>query len=119
MTKYIRQKYISENEAPRSNSVWKRLTGKTIALQVLLLVVIVLAGFSYLFYINRTATGSFEIKSLESKVAQLQDQNKTLELQTAEMQSLGNVEEGIKDMQMVAVSHVQYLPAVGAAVAVR
>ncbi|GEM_PF-1522787 len=119
MTKFIRQKYITSDEASRKNSFLKRLAQKSVALNVLLLVLIIFAAFSYLFYINRTATGSFEIKGLESRLSQLQEDNKKLELQAAEIQSLSNIEEGVKDMDMVAVSHIQYLPAVGSTVAVR
>jgi hypothetical protein len=119
MTKFLKRQFIAEEHQQKQNNTWHRLIGRSIVLPILLLFVIIFAGFSYLFYVNQTATGSFAIKGLESHITELQDASKKLELQTAEMQSLSNVEAGIQDLQMVAVSRIEYLPAVGAAVAVR
>lgn len=119
MTKFIRRNYITQELEQRQDTFFRRLLGRSIALPVLLLGILIFTGFAYIFYINQTATGSFDIKALESKITQLQEVNKRLELQTADMQSLSAVEAGIQDLQMVAVSQVQYLPAVGAAVAVK
>lgn len=119
MTKYIKRQFVADERLnQRDNSLYK-LFSQSVALPILLLAVIVFAGFSYLFYVNQTATGSFDIKGLETKITELQDANKKLELQTAEMQSLATIEDGIKDLQMVASTKIEYLPAVGAAVAVR
>jgi hypothetical protein len=119
MTKFIRGPYNVQGADQDQTAAWPRTIRRPMTLPVLLLMIVVFTGFAYIFYINRTATGSFEIKALESKITQLQDVNKKLELQTADMQSLSAVEESVKDLQMVAVSRVEYLPAVGAVMAVR
>jgi len=63
-------------------------------LKILLLILIVFVGLSYL-------------------------NNKQLQIQSAEMQSLSNIEKASEEMQMVATTSIEYLPAVGSTVAVR
>ncbi|MDP2685525.1 MAG: hypothetical protein Q8P20_10945 [bacterium] len=88
-------------------------------LKILLLVLIVFVGFSYLFYINQTATGGFDIKGMENQIEDITKNNKQLQIQSAEMQSLSNIEKASEEMQMVATTSIEYLPAVGSTVAVR
>lgn len=119
MTKFIRRQFIADERLNQRDNSWFKLFSGSVALPILLVAVIVVAGFSYIFYVNQTATGGFEIKGFETRITELQEANKKLELQTAEMQSLATIEDGIKDLQMVASTKIQYLPAVAAAVAVR
>ncbi len=88
-------------------------------LKILLLVVIVFVGLSYLYYMNQTATGGFDIKGMENKIEDIKKNNKQLEVATAEMQSLSNIEKASQEMQMVATTSIEYLPAIGSVVAVR
>ena len=76
-------------------------------------------GFSYLYYINGTATGGFDIKGIENQIAVMSKQNKQLEIKTAEMQSLAIIEQAGQELEMVPSSYIEYLPAVGSAVAAR
>jgi len=88
-------------------------------LKILLLALIVFVGLSYLYYINQTATGGFDIKGMESQIDEIKKENKQLEVSAAEMQSLSNIEAASEDMQMVATTSIEYLPAVGSVVAVK
>jgi len=88
-------------------------------LKILLLVLIVFVGLSYLYYINQTATGGFDIKGMENQIDEMKKDNKQLQVHTAEMQSLSNIEKASEEMQMVATTSIKYLPAVGSVVAVR
>jgi len=88
-------------------------------LNVLLLALIIFVSFSYLYYINQTATGGFDIKGLENQIEVLKKDNKKLEVEAARIQSLSNIEEASQELEMVATTHIEYLPAVGSVVAVR
>jgi cell division protein FtsL len=88
-------------------------------LKVLLLVLIIFVGLSYLYYINQTATGGFNIKGMENQIEEIKKNNKNLQVRAAEMQSLSNIEKASEKMQMVATTTIEYLPAVGSVVAVR
>lgn len=118
MTKFTRRQF---NPAPRSfaERLSDRLHLRHAPLQIILLGVIVFASLSYLFYINQTATGGFDMKGMEGRITELQKENKKLELRVAELQSLSAIETASADMHMVAASNVEYLPAVGAVVAQR
>ena len=74
---------------------------------------------SYLYYINQTATGGFDIKGMETNIEEIKKDNKQLQVKSAEMQSLGKIEKASEDMQMVATTSIEYLPAVGSVVAVK
>lgn len=88
-------------------------------LKILLFILIVFVGLSYLYYINQTATGGFDIKGVENQIEDIKKDNKQLQVRAAEMQSLSNIEAASGEMQMVATTSIEYLPAVGSVVAVR
>lgn len=92
---------------------------RSVSLHLLLLGLVVAAGFSYLYLINLTATGGFNIKGAENEIEQLLKDNKELELRAAELQSLVTIEAASASLDLVATTQIEYLPAVGAAVAVR
>lgn len=119
MTKFIRRKFEKEKSPLRRNYFLQSIRGGSLTLNIILLVLIVFAGLSYLYYTNQTATGGFEIKGLESSIEELQKNNKKLELTSAELQSLAKIEEAVAGMEMVAVSKIEYLPAVGSVIAVK
>ena len=73
----------------------------------------------YLYFINQTATGGFDIKGIENRIEELSKNNKRLELKTAELQSLTNIEKASAELDMIATTTIDYLPAVSSTVAVR
>lgn len=83
------------------------------------LAMIIFAGLSYLLVINQTSVGGFEIKELERANETLKQDNRQLELSRAELHSLVAIEEASKELNMVAVTDFEYLPAVGSIVAVK
>lgn len=89
------------------------------SITILLFALILFVGLSYLFFINQTATGGFDIKGMENQITEITKDNKQLEIKTAEMQSLSLIEEAGQNLEMVATTSIEYLPAVGSAVAVR
>ncbi|MBI5037129.1 MAG: hypothetical protein HZC01_00250 [Candidatus Kerfeldbacteria bacterium] len=118
MTKFSRQQYQKQSnrwsDQPVRVAVMPRLS-----VQVLLLGVIVFASLAYLFYMNQTATGGFDIKGIENRITDLQKENSSLELRVAELQSLSTIETASADLQLVSTSSIEYLPAVGTTVAQR
>lgn len=74
-------------------------------------------GIIYLTLINRVATTGFEIKTLEQRVSQLRDENRKLELEAANLQSLAVVQSATESLGLTEVAKIEYLPVTGAAVA--
>ncbi len=118
MTKFTRRQ-AQHKQQKFAESVADRLHLSQAPLQLILFAVIIFAALSYLFYINQTATGGFDIKGIEQNITQLEKANKKLEVRVAELQSLSSIEQASADLNLVATSHIEYLPAVGAAVAQR
>ncbi len=118
MTKFTRRQ-AQHKQKQFTDAVAQKLHLRTAPLQIILLAVIVFATLSYLFYINQTATGGFDIKGLEQQITSLEKENKQLELRAAELQSLTTIEQASQNLELVSTSYVEYLPAVGTAVAQR
>ncbi|MFA6098630.1 MAG: hypothetical protein WCV50_02555 [Patescibacteria group bacterium] len=119
MTRFLVKKYNSEKEMHLGNKAKVRLTINRMSLNVILLILIVCVGFSYLYYINRTATGGFDMKGLEISIAELQKENKSLTIKTAELRSMTSIERAGQELNMVATTRIEYLPAAGTSVASR
>lgn len=118
MTKFTVRKFNKESRTLRERITGKINIGHT-RLSVLLLGVITFSSLFYLFYMNQTATGGFDIKGLEITIEELDKENKSLNLEVAELQSLTVIEEASAEMGLVATSYIEYLPAVGSTVAQR
>lgn len=114
MSKFLKRKFDSEKK-----SFFQKFEINLYILNIILICLIVSASLTYLFYVNRQATSGFEIKSLEKKVAELQQQTEQLEIKKAEMQSLSEIEKSVADLNMVASQKIDYLPAVGSTFAVK
>lgn len=119
MTKYRVSKKNQPNNGFLEHPKQKRIRLGDSGLRILLLALIIVVGFSYLYYINGTATGGFDIKGIENQIEETSKQNKHLEIRSAEMQSLAVIEEASQGLEMVPTSYIEYLPAVGSVIAVR
>ncbi|MFH0853229.1 MAG: hypothetical protein V1853_02380 [bacterium] len=117
MTHYsrqVRQETIARTFAARiRQSIKLRLTAVTLAVIFLTFG----GGAIYLMLINNVATTGFEIKTLEQKVDQLRQDNRRLELEATELQSLAIVESATDQLGLTEVAQVKYLSPTGTVVA--
>lgn len=118
MTKFQKQKFSKTKDFLNEKKI-KRVELSSSSLRILLFGLILFVSFSYLYYINQTATGGFDIKGIENRIEDIKKENKLLELKSAELQSLVKIEEASQELQMVATTTIEYLPAVGSTIAVR
>ncbi len=70
---------------------------------------IIFFGVSYLIQTNGLATKGYQIKELESKIAELKQEQADLELEALSLQSLGTVKEKVDQLGLVAVDKTDYL----------
>ena len=68
-----------------------------------------LIGFGYLIQTNLTASSGYEIKSWESKVAKLEDENRKLNLDYVELQSMDKLISGAQNHSLGPVKNVETL----------
>ena len=69
----------------------------------------VLFGFLYLYSINQTATKGIEIGNAEKQVSDMQDENAALKIKEAQLESLYQIEDASKNLNMVNVDHSTYV----------
>ncbi|MDD5039966.1 MAG: hypothetical protein PHY34_02340 [Patescibacteria group bacterium] len=119
MTKFAVRNFCNRERSREKGARQTLAAFRRINLTVVLFFLIVFAGFSYLYYINQTATGGFDIKGIENQITALEKQNVQLDLQAAELQSLSRLEEASASLDLVATTSIQYLPAQGSSVAAR
>ncbi len=67
------------------------------------------SGFFYLIQTNRTAMTGYQIKDLQQKVSELNEQNKKLNKQYIELQSMANIMENANSLNLVSGGQVQVL----------
>lgn len=82
------------------------------------LVGVALLGFFYLQQVLGTASQGTDIQNLESRVLELNKQQRVLELQGAELRSIQAVEERVKQLNLITVDRVAYLASPSGHVAV-
>ncbi len=119
MTKFVKNKFVSSEQRRTSRTARGVFRVSNQSISWMLMCLIVFSGIMYLYFINQTATGGFDIKGIENRIEDLSKDNRRLELQTAELQSLTNIEKASAEFEMVATTSIDYLPAVGSTVAIR
>jgi hypothetical protein len=80
--------------------------GLTFAAACLVLVL----GLLYLSQSNQMATSGYDIAKLESDQAKLIEDNERLQIEASRLQSIQQIDTGIKDAGMVPVKTINYIP---------
>lgn len=73
----------------------------------------------YLVQVNATSSKGFQIRTLQSRIADLKEQDDTLELKVAQEQAVASVEQKVQAMGMVPADQVEYVSAPEPNVAMR
>jgi cell division protein FtsL len=120
MTKY--KKRVKVNRAKRTKEFDLKVflasfKGNKKVVSVGVVCLVFMAFLTYLVQINTMATKGFEIRELEDQIAVLQDDNKRLELQVIELQSMSTLKEKMRGMNLVEADEVAYLNTMGTAFA--
>lgn len=71
---------------------------------------VLVLGLLYLSQSNQMATSGYDIAKLESQQKQLKEQNEQLQIEASRLQSIQQIDAGIKDSGMVTVKTINYLP---------
>ncbi len=98
---------------PRGFTKRKASTGgKTVStyrLNLSILVSSLLLGLVYLFVVNSLGTKGYEIKKLDLQLRQLEADQKNLQLQTSDLQSINRIETEAQKLNYVPNTNVTYL----------
>ncbi|MEX1997471.1 MAG: septum formation initiator family protein [Candidatus Andersenbacteria bacterium] len=94
---------------PRSQRGSVTQSTVTIAFTVMSFVLVALLGFFYLQQVFTTASQGSDVQVLESKIVELRERQKELELEGANLRSIQAVEQRVQKLNMVTVDEVAYL----------
>lgn len=70
--------------------------------------IIVMAGFMYIFQVTSSAVNGYDTTSLEKRVDKLANENRELELESANLQSVRAIAEGVQKLKLIPASKVVY-----------
>jgi hypothetical protein len=87
--------------------------------RVILLLLFVGLGVTYVVQTSLISTKGYDIDSLRREVASLEKEDRQVQIQIAEYRSLQRVAEKVQNLGMVPAGDVQYLYPVGSSVAKR
>lgn len=71
---------------------------------------VLVLGLLYLSQSNQMATSGYDIAKLEGMQQQLAADNERLQIEASRLQSIQQIDAGIKDAGMVSVKKINYLP---------
>lgn len=74
-------------------------------------------GLGYLIQVNSLATKGYQIKELEKKITDLNQENSDLQLDALSLQSMGAVKDKVNELKMVSANETDYLQPTAVAVA--
>ncbi|MDX9893332.1 MAG: hypothetical protein RB292_02860 [Patescibacteria group bacterium] len=74
-----------------------------------LALLIVALGLGYLIQINGLATKGYQIRELEDRIGELENEQADLKLEMLGLQSMDNVENKVSKLNMVAAGQADYL----------
>ncbi|MDP2918300.1 MAG: cell division protein FtsL [bacterium] len=103
----------------RKKTLRRKVKIGPVALCFVTILLLCLVSLFYLTQGNQVATKGYEIKDLENKLNNLKEENRKLELEAASLQSVRNVEEGAKKLNMVPIEKMSYVTTSGTAVALK
>lgn len=108
MTAKISQHIVSRHaRPPQRGHTTPTAIGATVGVSTL--IVLTILGFMYLQQVLRTASQGTDIHALETKLIELKQQQRKLELEGAQLRSLQTVEERIQHLNLVPTEHISYL----------
>lgn len=81
----------------------------TMSLGLIALFAVALLGFFYLQQVMGTASQGTDIHTLESKIVDLKEKQRQLELEGAQLRSLKTIETNVNQLNLVATEKVSYL----------
>ena len=89
----------------------KRFKGSvsTKILNLSILSAIVFLSLLYLFEVNSLGTQTYQIRKLEQQMRQVEEDQKNLQIQSSDLQSINHLQESVQTLNFVPSTNVIYL----------
>jgi predicted PurR-regulated permease PerM len=88
-------------------------------LTLIIVGMIAVLGLIYLTQTNTVATKGYQIRDLEQQLATLKEENKKLNLQYIEQQSIANISSQVAGLNLVPAGEVEIISPIGSTMALR
>ena len=116
---YVRNNPASFAAAKAATAAWTPWYRDVRVLNSLLLAAIVAAFVGYLALNNQVAQKGFAVRTLEKRIAELEDRRQKLDLQVVAEQSMDAIDAKIQGLGLVPVGSVDYVTGSSGVVAVK
>lgn len=111
--KYKSQRGLSQKKEISWNFLSNFSSGKAkislVTLTTLVLVSTAFTGFFYLYQVNDLATKGFEIREIEKRIENLEEERKKLKIKETELKSMYNLEREVKEMNLTNCTSISYI----------
>ena len=115
MPRYIT---INSSSRKRKKTIKKKLTTGPVTLAIITVILFCVLGMLFLAQVFQSQTKSYETVELNKKAAELKTQNRELEIKTAELRSITNIEKSAKQLNLVKTKNIVYINRMGNSVVV-
>ena len=88
-----------------------KTSASTYRLNLAILTSSIILGLVYLFVVNSLGTKGYEIKKLDQQVQQLETNQKNLQLQASDLQSINRIQTEAQKLNFIPNSNITYLKA--------
>lgn len=109
MTASVPQNVTLRHRSARLPDGQARLSTVTLGFSLLILFSLGLLGFFYLQQVLETASQGSEISELENQLSNIKNEQRSLELESAELRSIQNIEGRLNTLNLVTTDRVTYL----------
>jgi hypothetical protein len=96
---------FEKNDFGRKGSVKISLAGAVFFVAIF----VIFCSAFYLFQVNDLAIKGYAIRDLETKIANLEKDNKKMQIKEMELRSMYSIEKSVLDFNLVSPTEVKYL----------
>ncbi|MBU0731312.1 hypothetical protein KKC88_00350 [Patescibacteria group bacterium] len=95
---------------PKSNGKLARIFNNRTSFSIIIIVTVVFIGATYISVVNATADKGFDVDAKQNYLEALKKENRKLELEVAEAQSMQNIKRASEGMELEKITEAEYMP---------
>ncbi len=106
------------NSKNRTKTVKNKLTAGPVTISIITVVLFCALGLLFLAQVFQSQTKSYEVLELNKKTEELKQDNKDLEIKSAELRSMDHIKQSAKQLNLVETKNIVYINKIGNSVVV-
>lgn len=106
------------NSSNRTKTIKNKLKTGPVTLTIVTIVLFCALGLLFLAQVFQSQSKGYEVSELKTKTAELKQQNKDLEIKSAELRSIDSIKQSAKQLNLVETKNIVYINKIGNSVAV-